>query len=155
MEEIEFELKPQFATEEISMLAKENGFNELCLGFYKLSHTADKYVFSLFCEDMHYSSFKFAKNSDLDLNPTGRLKKCFTAPLWQQIIDWFREKYRLFFQVYDFDDTWMHDFHSLDINNEINRIQPKDDEIEEFQTYEEAREVGIKTVFNFIKENKL
>ena len=160
---MESELQLQFATEDISILAKENGFNESCLGFYMLSHTSDKYIFSLFCEDLYYSSTKFAKNSDLDVNPTGRLKKCFTAPLWQQIIDWFRTKYKILLDIHIIvlDDLQNWDFHYqslkdyLELNEDETEYDGSDIENPGFTSYELAREAGIKEVFKAIKQNKL
>jgi hypothetical protein len=70
-------MKEQFVTYEIGLKLKEIGFNEECMAGYLLQ-TA-----TLFSDIPHTLDGNIHKNSE----------GSFTcAPLWQQVIDWFREK---------------------------------------------------------------
>jgi hypothetical protein len=64
-------MKNQFVTYEIAKKLKELGFNEECLGFFYPTGT-----FMLLAP---------RKNEETT---------CLKAPLWQQAIDWLREKYK-------------------------------------------------------------
>ena len=69
-------MKEQFVTYEIALKLKEKGFNENCM-----------YPFVNMMIDTSYVNFidwneKYKKHNGL----------C-AAPLWQQVIDWFREKH--------------------------------------------------------------
>lgn len=70
-------MKHLFLSYELSLLAKEKGFNEKCIAFYEPD---------------------FCFIWDQDEKPIKNNKKypnCLIAPMYQQIIDWFREKYKL------------------------------------------------------------
>lgn len=70
-------LEHLFVPYEIALKLKEKGFKETCFGLYddiKVLHTNKKYVF---VED--------------ELN--------IIAPLYQQVVDWFREKHKINFNV--------------------------------------------------------
>lgn len=64
-------MKEQFCTYEIALKLKELGFNEECLASYFEWPIPDRGTFEL------------------------SLRGTIHAPLWQQAIDWFREKYDL------------------------------------------------------------
>ena len=66
-------MKEQFVTYEIALKLKELGFDEQCLMYF------DK-------EELNYCPHWFNNSS---LIPNGDI----SAPLWQQVIDWFREKH--------------------------------------------------------------
>ena len=78
-------MEEQFVTYEIALKLKNLGFNEGCLAiFYRgkfMNGRIEPYVWNL------VNSIKTNSDSNnLDI---------VTAPLWQQTIDWFREKYRI------------------------------------------------------------
>ena len=67
-------MKEQFCNYEIANILKEKGFNEPCFGYYQ--------------------------NNELIINALSnyildKYKLGIAAPLWQQVIDWFREKHNL------------------------------------------------------------
>lgn len=67
----------QFVTYEIALKMKELGFDEECLGNYG------------------------EKSKDLFIFPDSQLKRLtIKAPLWQQAIDWLREKYNQVICIY-------------------------------------------------------
>jgi len=82
-------MKEQFATYEIALALKELGFNEECFGYFD--------------EDSDFSTFEYydseRQNSTIQSEYAG-IKQC-TAPLWQQVIDWFEDKHELVLQYDD------------------------------------------------------
>lgn len=82
-------MKEQFVTYEISLKLKELGFDESCLAYY-LGNGG----FVALSQNKTY--FIGEKNSnfttEFDLN------NC-AAPLWQQVIDWLREKHGLLIHI--------------------------------------------------------
>ena len=72
-------MKNQFATYEISLKLKELGFNEECLAFFLMRN------------DLRIKEYKESGNK----NSAFYNNTVCSAPLYQQIIDWFREKYNI------------------------------------------------------------
>jgi hypothetical protein len=98
------DIRKQFATYEIALAIKELGFDEECL--LKLQYMND-------CDSITKIPYEptlwFAKNIELKCDITKeQLQKDFNNalfvdidfPLWQQIIDWFMEKYNLSIEPY-------------------------------------------------------
>jgi hypothetical protein len=71
-------MKEQFVSYEIALKLKELGFDEHCLGIY-VSQQLNPYLMYSSQHDVF-----MATNNDGIL-----------APLWQQVIDWFREKHNV------------------------------------------------------------
>lgn len=69
-----------FATYEPSKLMKEIGFVEPCLGYFVESSKELRLI-----EGELFSNNSYSGTNDF----------LFTAPLYQQVIDWFREKHKL------------------------------------------------------------
>lgn len=80
-------MKHLFVPYPLALLAKEKGFKELCFGHY---YTKDK-SFNLyeFSED-----FKDGWTPNLIVNKD-KHNYYFSAPLYQQLVDWFREKHNI------------------------------------------------------------
>lgn len=72
-------MNKQFTTYEIALKLKELGFNEPCLGFFALT------------DENGNSIFQLSKNPHYDTSDDG----VTSCPLWQQIIDWFRDAHNL------------------------------------------------------------
>lgn len=79
-------IKNQFVTYEIALKLKELGFDEPCLAYYSNKY-GDIELFSEFTLD--HSKTVFYNYSEYET----------IAPLFQQIIDWFREKYKLYVNI--------------------------------------------------------
>lgn len=107
-------LKHMFVSDDIAKKLKEIGFDEPCFAYYSLSHTGDNYGFNVVGEYTHYrdpySNYvgHGLSNSELQRNPTGRLKQCFVAPLYQQVIDWFAEKHCKYIYAFRYDGKWQY-----------------------------------------------
>ena len=80
-------MKEQFCTYEIALQLKEFEFDEPCFGFY-VSNVVG-HAFTLIQNGIGYKT-----NSEL----TG--KTHISAPLWQQVIDWFRNLHGVIIEVY-------------------------------------------------------
>ena len=73
-------MKKQFVTYEIALKLKELGFDEECLGYYTINNKGLLYP---------YNMHKYIYRKDF----------LCVAPLWQQVIDWLREKYNLYISI--------------------------------------------------------
>lgn len=78
-------MEEQFCTYEIALALKELGFNEKCFGYYK-TKLCDNDTPTLNILECNYNSGKYIT-----------LPEEFhtDAPLWQQALDWFREKHKI------------------------------------------------------------
>lgn len=70
-------MEKQFVTYEIAVALKELGFDEPCMGLY--------YIENKEFSKTNYSHSNIVKSNDFIVD----------APLWQQVIDWFRVKYQI------------------------------------------------------------
>lgn len=96
-------MKHLFVPYEIALLAKEKGFDESCLTVYQPNLSAphewtlQSIIASIYLHakiesaDSHKSNFTGYKNS---IGLHYGLKSC-TAPLYQQLIDWFRDTHNI------------------------------------------------------------
>lgn len=72
-------MKHLFVPYELALLAKENKFNEECLGHY---HPSKEFYFGLNNTPNKNSNAKYGN---------------VAAPLYQQLINWFRSKHSIYF----------------------------------------------------------
>lgn len=80
-------MKDLFVSHELSVLAKEKGFEKECLGFF-----SNKGYFSLVKSGRGiYSSIYTRSNKDKSWVNLGYE----AAPMYQQLVDWFREDHKL------------------------------------------------------------
>ena len=75
-------MKHLFVPYELALLAKEKGFDEPCFGFY-----------NLFTDEFCYNSAPSTFSS----------KDVLQAPLYQQLVDWFRKEFEIYIQVIHYD----------------------------------------------------
>jgi hypothetical protein len=128
-----------FLAYEIAKKLKEQGFNEPCLMVYYGEGTGSAETGQP--KDKLYlpSGFGKVKNSDLKNYPKQRIyhEGQVAAPLYQQVIDWFREQHGVFINV-DWREYigWHYKF------NGGNLIQNK------FATYYDALNAGIEEAVN-------
>lgn len=80
-------MKEQFCSYNIALKLKELGFDEPCIAYY-FNRYGDVELFSEFVID--HSKMVFYTHSEYET----------IAPLWQQAIDWLREKYKLHIEIY-------------------------------------------------------
>lgn len=128
-------MKEQFVTYEIAFAIKKLGFNEKCFGFYN-----DNKLLFYQCIAKQYDGYIDITKVDFEI-----YEHDIAAPLWQQVIYWFIEKYNLFILLCPERDNGF-GFKILNIKNKINITHSELDlfEVEpRFETYLEAREQAI------------
>lgn len=123
-------MKEQFCNYEISLKLKELGFDEECCGAYMIRTNGDK-AFS----QIHFMKPNYSKWD-------------VYVPLWQQVIDWFREKYNLaiFIDMNCMENTG----YTFYIGNLISR-ETIFENYENINTYSEAREQAILKCIELLK----
>lgn len=152
-------MKKQFATYEISKALKELGFDENCFGYYE---NQDKHLV------IYYSNLNLTdkQNKRPSLyksdNKNYSLPQWATsAPTWQQVIDWFREKHHIHIEPALV-------VHTLNYIGFIRRVGKKKNVFELMKrnnrggydksnfadTYEECRERSILKAIEIIKNQK-
>ena len=78
-------MKEQFVPYEIAIKLKEKGFNEPCISKYEENYLCQDEGFDICLDDTWLTNKKLNRS----------IGKCIAAPLWQQVIDWFREKHQI------------------------------------------------------------
>lgn len=132
-------MENQFATYEIALALKELGFDEPCFGYYNDANT-DPEISLPVAVDVVCLKFNLVK-----------------APLWQQVIDWFREKYNIHIWVYY---CMILDSHFYQIRHELNSNSYNhysndldSNKMHEF-TYKQAREQAILKTIELCQNKK-
>jgi hypothetical protein len=128
----------QFVTYEIALKLKELGFNEECLAVFQIP----------------YKKLTITGNSNVKLK-----METINAPLYQQVIDWFREKHKYSVSIHvDEDNSTPSDikyWYCIDSffevpNNKI--VREGIEEVDNFSSFEEAREQAILKAIELIKK---
>lgn len=124
-------MKEQFVTYEIAKELKLLGFNEHCLAWY-----VDKDFYIMAPEHIELCLNSKTKN------------RYITAPLWQQVIDWFRVNHDLYLstQLGNGDEPW----YSYLITN-VSNTSFIEDANQSWKTFEEAREQAILKAIEILK----
>ena len=124
-------MEKQFIPYELALVLKQLGFNEECFAWWGLKNNI-----SLFQD----TPFEDRTNSNWieDYFPDR-----FTAPLWQQAFDWFREQHNLFIQPFKLKDKFLFQIYFENdpptFTNYCN-------------TYEEARLECLKKLIQIVKK---
>lgn len=135
-------INSQFASYEIALPMSRIGFDEECIAVYSPTY-------GLIPQYQVGDEFDCFKNSTITADGY------FTAPLWQQVIDWFREKHKIFIEIrfadkalteYEFTVfcTW-----EEYVDGITEKIMGGDER--PTYTYEEARKKAILKAINQIK----
>ena len=146
-------MEKQFTTYEIALKLKELGFNEECLGIYYYDGSFKKYI--------------------LEYKDTEEYLVCISAPLWQQVIDWFREEHNIHLAVTSYTnpskigDKQMYEtlighkennFDATIANSTIRLTESFKNKVlclyNLYDTYEEAREQAILEAIKLCKHNE-
>lgn len=125
----------QFVTYIIALKLKELGYNEKCLGYFNRKG-------ELICGiNVSDESFLFTN--------IGKAHNCCLSPLWQQVIDWLREKHNIFIEI----ENWNNCGFEIYIYSKIGRQQyySKDGKAV-IKLYSEARLQSILEAIKIIEE---
>ena len=130
-------MKEQFVTYEIALKLKELGFDEDCINFYS------------FYPNIGWSlSLLGVTNEDVvEQMVCHHNIKGIKAPLWQQVIDWFREKHNIWIQIeMQYYDGITYTYTIIQNNGKVIKSE------EEFHEYYEAREQAILKAIELCKK---
>ena len=146
-------MQKQFVTYEIALKLKELGFDEECINEYWFTCEKLRFSFESIKNIYHYKRSN-SDNNDISL---------ISAPLWQQVIDWFREKHNIHIEI-ELTDNTMQFYYQYCIVDSKNRECHDEDMIdqatriynynERFNTYEEAREQAILKTIELCQKEK-
>jgi len=144
-------MKKQFVTHEIALKLKELGFDEKCFGYYGNKY-GEVELFSEFVLDHSKNIFYTQSRTET------------SAPLWQQVIDFFREMYCIFIEIKvgDYFDTLEESYPyyatcKVFKNEEIDGTALIRDEQDNyiFYSYYEARKQAILKAIELCQKKKL
>lgn len=142
-------MQKQFVTYETALKLKELGFDEPCFGWFnedgKLLQLPNVNVFWNCNNQIHY-------NCKLTtLFKKSRMLNMCTAPLYQQVTDWFREKHNIHISIPNYYDGWSIDIRGFKQN--INLEYHSEPGIC-LENYYEAREQAILKVIELCQKEK-
>lgn len=144
-------MEEQFVTYKIALKLKALGFDEECFGYY----TPINKMYFMYLQISFGDSTCAVRNSDFT-------KAIYTmsVPLWQQVVDWFREKYYIHIEMRchrEYEKDYF-TYNLIFLKNSqfttqgkklgasINRVY--------YDTYEEAREQAILAVVTLLEKSK-
>ena len=150
-------MKEQFVSYEIALKLKELGFDEKCLASY---YTDDERNYAkdgtYDCRQKISSSIDFDPfkeefdNFYINSNETYYV----SAPLWGQVIDWFRDKYNLVSEIFHNPEyewkNWKYRFYWTTERLRLSNISDG-----HYETYEEAELACIKKLIEIAKEQNV
>lgn len=119
-----------FLNKELAQTAKEKGFDEPCFAHYR--EDGNLVMLSCGIAGVRYSYI---------------VESPLLAPLYQQIIDWFREKYEILISIISH-DVDNHIFQIIDQNGNILESDDQDDD--NFENYYSALNEAIEEAFKLI-----
>ena len=135
-------MKEQFVTYEIALKLKELGFDEFCFAHYFNGDLITKTAI------LKSSTMQYYQQNNINPSNQYKDKKC-TAPLWQQVIDWFREVKNINVEVW-YDNTqddgfpWLYEIY---IDNKEHQHDGS-----YYDSFYEAREQAILKAIELIKK---
>lgn len=122
-------MKNIFAPKELSKKLREIGFDEPCIAYYNDDKS--------YCISTRNGTLfeKIVLSNEIDILNFNSHKNIVSAPTWEQVFKWFRDRGYLFVIGYDFSDKKYNYKIVIKKHNEISRITS-----ENYPTYEQARE---------------
>ena len=141
MEELkERTIEKEFVPYDLALELKELGFDEPCFGFYGLSR-----------DDYKTIRLSIFQNLKTDYLPdVHHLDVTCDAPLFQQTLRFFREKYMLSGEIYIFKNIW-----NFDIEDINNSMQLYTSDIICYNSYEEAELECLVKLIEIAKEQNV
>ena len=133
-------MKEQFCNNDISLRLKTLGFDEKCFAIYD-AYQDNRLVY--LCEDGRSPSGIIKTNASMD-------RPCL-APLWQQVIDWFKEKHSIHISIPNYYDGWRIDIRGFKQNINIEYHSKPGVCLKD---YKEAREQSILKAIEILEENE-
>ena len=133
-------IEKEFVPYDLALELKELGFDEKCFGFYGLSR-----------DDYKTIRLSIFQNLKTDYLPdVHHLDVTCDAPLFQQTLRFFREKYMLSGEIYIFKNIW-----NFDIEDISNSIQLYTSDIMCYNSYEEAELECLVKLIDIVKKQNV
>ena len=133
-------IEKEFVPYDLALELKELGFDEKCFGFYGLSR-----------DDYKTIRLSIFQNLKTDYLPdVHHLDVTCDAPLFQQTLRFFREKYMLSGEIYIFKNIW-----NFDIEDINNSMQLYTSDIICYNSYEEAELECLVKLIDIVKKQNL
>ena len=143
-------MKEQFVTYEIALKLKELGFNEKCLASYYTDDERNYDKGDIYdCRRKLSSSIDFDPfkeefdNFYINSNETYYV----SAPLWQQVIDWFKEKHNMYIEI-TYEGGLQKDTSLYSFQIWSNQTSNKSDKMNYFKAREQAILKAIELILN-------
>jgi hypothetical protein len=119
-------IEKQFTPYHIAMELKELGFDEPCVAIYRKENR------------LYLTQEGVRANSEKE--------SVISAPLWQQVLDWFANEHRLHSGIYPYYDEYSYEIKDFNDNN--TPIDPR-----EPVSYYDARMACIKKMIEIVKQD--
>jgi hypothetical protein len=87
-------MESQFVPYPIALDLKELGFDEPCFGYFNEKRMLMQFLHNVFYNKN--SEIAYARNIKYLFRKEAVYKLMCTAPLWQQVIDWFEQKHEIY-----------------------------------------------------------
>lgn len=148
-------MREQFVTYEIALKLKELGFDKECLAIY--THNNEHYsAGTFFLHTPHPFTIEELTPEVQDVRESAVY---ILAPLWQQVIDWFREKYYIHIEIRNYQEYQKDNYaYALNFTKDY-RYSEKETKIGMIisriyhDNYEHAREAAILKSIELCKKN--
>ena len=145
-------MEKQFVTHEIALKLKELGFDEECINEYWFTCKKLRFSFESIKNIYHYERSN-SDNNDISL---------ISAPLWQQVIDWFRDKHHTNIEINRFPNISKWGFVVTDMTiipkqqtrKENINMSLKVADVRRFDEYFECREQAILKAIELCQKEK-
>ena len=144
-------MQREFVTYEIALGLKELGFDEECFAIFFRTILNNGRTVNYISDDWESPFYKNRTNSE------SNSVDIVSAPLWQQVIDWFREKHRISISLIPWDyNTWWYQIETFDtVTNELNSVIAETKKIINGMSYYDNREQAILKAIEIIKSNNI
>lgn len=135
---------PLFVPHNIAKILREEKFNEQCFGYYdengefQFFETDD--LMSVLCKNF---VSEFSNNTNSEMKAAYPTFQC-TAPLYQQVVDWFRNKHKIHIGFVPYYDYFY--YHIKDFNKDIEIDSSEGLEFSYYETYEQAINEALKLI---------
>ena len=133
-------MKEQFITYEIALKLKELGFDEECFAWF------DENKEIRIAPDV-YKKWTSKPLTNLNIIKVFNID-CITAPLYQQVIDWFREKHKIDIYPEPTYSLTEYSFKVITVHGKSKKQEYWDGMGKTYNTYQEAREQAILKMLN-------
>jgi len=135
----------EFVTYEIGIALKQLSFYNECMAFYPNVYTRENHLIY----DTSFIERTLGECSNL--NTKMQDGGAFVAPLWQQVIEWFREQHQIFIELPKM--RWIDTGYGIQIkqyNKKLTLCSAA--KYSGAKTYEEAREQGVLKAIEVVKK---